>query len=505
MVGKVDLDGYLNKLNSFVIKNHRYLLAFILIFAFVVRMYYFLQHGNQALWYDEADYMLRSQSMAFGIEDSLYAHKKPVLMPLLWSVFLKIGLGEIFIKLVQVLISTVTVYFVYLLGKEAKSKEVGLIMAGLLATFYLHIFFAIRVMLDDPAIMFTVLAMYFFIRWYKYHKLKDSVLAGLFLSLSIQVFYIPMYLGALFLVFLWVTRRLNFLKDKQVWVALGVLVASIIPWLFWNFLQYGNAFFWYLSYSGTGSVLEGYDHGLFGFLKVFPDTLFTPMFVAFALGLLLVVLDFYFNWSAILRRKTKKFDMDILFFGWLAIVPLALSKVIVHVEPRYMLPAMVAAFYFVAVCLMFVCTVIYEKAFKKRWKELAFVLVFLFVIFVSVSQLSYAHTLIESKSSGFEQERFAGYWLNQNLEEDEVYITCNQQVVLESYSARKSYAFGSKEERLIGYIEDYAPKYLVVDGYVGDCLFEYPDNHVDQFELKQVFFVDDAQTQPIVLIYEILY
>jgi 4-amino-4-deoxy-L-arabinose transferase-like glycosyltransferase len=482
------------------------LLSLIILVAFILRLYYFIKFGDQALWYDEADYFLRAKVMAFQeLADAPYAARKPVFMVFIWTAILKLGLGELFMKFIQVIISTVTVYGIYLLGKEVRSKEAGLILATLLTTFYLHLFFSIRVMLDEPAFFATVFAAYFFVKWYKSRKTKDIVWAGIFTGLAIQIFYIPAYLLAVFFIFLLFTDRLKFFKDKQSWYALLALGLSVLPWLIWSWLVLGDPFYGFRAYQGTGEVLVGYDSGLDGFFKVIPTALFAPLFAMFVAGLVKVFLDIYVNFKQIVQRKTKRYDMDIFFLIWLILFPIALAIEIVHVEPRYMLPAFIPAFYFIATALLFFKTIIEKNVVHKYAKQISILLVVLFLVYTSFTQVSYADDLISLKSVGFEQEKPAAAWLEENTEEDDYFVSCNQQVIFQAYTGRNGAAFGTNIEALDQMIEENKPKYLILDAYVGDCAFEHPQENPEQFELVKIFFADEAEQQPVILIYEVLY
>lgn len=486
------------------------ILVLLLVFTFGVRYYYFTQHQDQALWYDEGEYLLRAKTFVFDhmSEAPGVSERRPVLMPAFWSGFLAFGMGEMAIKFFQILISVAGVFLIYLLGKELHGKKLGLIMASLLSFYWMHIFFSFRILLDEWALAASILAVYFFVRWYKNKNLWDAVGFGFATALAVMIFYIPLYLVALFGTFLLITKRLDFLKEKTFWYAVLALFVTALPWLIWCYIQYGNPFFGFTSYHGTWAKMDGYDYGLWGFMKVLPYGLIGPMFYFFLFGLGKSLLDMVMSADLILKRTVKKFDMDLLMLIWLIGVTVALAVEIKHVEPRYMFPAFVPAFYFLGKGLLFIYDVVKSSVSKlenANFKYLALLVIILIISYFGYIQLTFADNLIENKAKGFSQERVAGDWLEANMAIDEVFLTCNNIPLYEAYSDRLGYNFGRNLSRLDYFIGEKHPKYLVAGAYSPDCAFEYIQNNATVFKLANVLFEDVARTQPVVGIYLIDY
>ena len=488
--------------------RHLILLLLILVFAFFVRFDYLTEYSDQGLWYDEGEYLLRAESIAFDdLEDPEgVAERRPVLMPAIWGSILFLGGGEYSIKFFQVLISVLTILFVYLLGKEAHSKNLGLIMAALLAISWIHIFFSIRIVLDEAALLFSVMAMYFFVRCCKNSNWKDSVLAGVFTALAVMSFYIPLYLIPLFLVYLFFTKKFDMFKDKNFWYGVLAFVLALAPWLLWSYIVHGDPLFGLIQYHGTGQIEEGYDFGILGFFKVFPAVALTGMMIFFLIGLIKSLIDVGLSLDLIWNRKTKKLDFDVLFLGWLLIVPIALGIEIVHVEQRYMFPAFIALFYFLGKGLLWLKDVI-DKNLAEKSKEakyLSVILIILLLAYFAFAQLSYAEAAIGGSSSSFQQQREAGDWLSENMELEDNFVACSYVVVYQAYAERQGYAFGMDVSLMDEVIEKYDPKYLVADAFTSDCAFEEIVSRGDQFVQKAIFYYDEAETQPIVVIYEVV-
>src|SRR5262245_39064825 len=76
--------------------------AAILLFAAAIRLASW--RVNQSLWPDEAVYLLAAKSFA-GLADYELPAARPVLLPLLWSLFFRAGLGEPAIRLTGIAFS----------------------------------------------------------------------------------------------------------------------------------------------------------------------------------------------------------------------------------------------------------------------------------------------------------------------------------------------------------------------------------------------------------------
>jgi hypothetical protein len=490
------------------IGSSKALLIGLILFALGLRLYFYFQYGGQAFWYDEADYFLRAKAIAFNLDWASFASRKPVILPFFWSIFLWLGGNEMTLKLTEIFFSTCVVYVVYLLGKEAYNKYVGLMMGLFFAVYYFALFFSIRLLLGQGALLATVFAVYFFIKWYKKRDYKYIIFAAIATSLAIQIFYIPLYLVYMFVLFLMFTRPHTFYKDKHLWIAVLTVFLTFVPLMLYWYFAYGDPFFGFSQYFGTGNphpeglARDGLatNNGILGFLLVIPTSMYIPLFVACVIGLLRAVADIYLNAKNIIHRKTTEYDIDILFIFWLFLVPIALGVVIIHVEPRYMFPGLIPAYYFAATGLYFVWKII-----QKYSKPIATIALIIFLVYVSYSHVMEGNQIIGYSSNSFQQERFAGHWLEDNLEEDETFLSCNQLAVLESYSGRHGYNFAINTTKAEEFVENYHPKYLVIDGYYIDCAYNYPNENPDKYKLVQAYFVDESQTQPIILIYEVLY
>src|SRR3989338_4758108 len=102
---------------------------------------------------------------------------------------------------------------------------------------------------------------------------------------------------------------------------------------------------------------------------------------------------------------------------------------------------------------------------EKQKQRLGTLAIFILIIIVIVSHLSYANEIIMLKSTSFSQERAAGEWLKDHTEESDVLIACTQAVPLTYYTERKVLTY---RYNITGTDEDITNnkiKYLILDGY----------------------------------------
>src|SRR3989344_8956176 len=98
-----------------------YVVAAVLIFGFLIRLYYFNLVGEQPLWWDEMAYVSLAKNYVMHQWDSTQliigeTLIRPQLLPLLWALLLLFNLPEIYARFILEFIpSVLSVFFVYLI------------------------------------------------------------------------------------------------------------------------------------------------------------------------------------------------------------------------------------------------------------------------------------------------------------------------------------------------------------------------------------------------------
>ncbi|HDD64952.1 MAG TPA: hypothetical protein ENF61_02430, partial [Firmicutes bacterium] len=114
--------------------NIKKILFIILSAGFVLRLIFIFTLKNKFYFDDEYEYFKMVQNFLEGkgliIAENLKAFRPP-LYPLFLSLLYSFGLNFSGIRIIQAIISTITVYFIYRIGKTVVSEKIGIFSAGI--------------------------------------------------------------------------------------------------------------------------------------------------------------------------------------------------------------------------------------------------------------------------------------------------------------------------------------------------------------------------------------
>ena len=150
----------------------------VLVFAFIIRLYYFIQVGNQPLWWDELCYGSLAKNMISGAWDgtSLIIGEtliRPPFFPFIWSLLMSINFPEMASRLMlEFLPSVLSVFFVYLVGKEIFGKRVGIIASFIFSVFWIHLFYTIRFLTKHTIVPLNKIAKLYHLSIGTVHNIK---------------------------------------------------------------------------------------------------------------------------------------------------------------------------------------------------------------------------------------------------------------------------------------------------------------------------------------------
>src|SRR3989344_6431855 len=273
----------------------------VILIAFVIRLYYFIQTYNQPLWWDEAEYMSMAKNILYGIPFD-FNPQRPILFPLLMSLFLWASEGAVRFFIVF-LPSLGVVVLTYLLGKELYDKKTGLIAAFIISIFWSILFDSTRIHADVLGLFFSLLGIYLFWKGYVANKSVKLVSLGfLFMILAFMV-KVNMILALLIvLIFLIITKKLKFLKEKILWKSSIWIVIPLIPFSIYNYLKFGTILPFIAGYvdptSLTAKFQSSFNWSILKFTYVYTYEIF---FVLFILGSLFVLLNLVLGFDLIYK------------------------------------------------------------------------------------------------------------------------------------------------------------------------------------------------------------
>ncbi|WP_370477426.1 glycosyltransferase family 39 protein [Tamlana flava] len=174
--------------------DSKFVLAFILLLATILRFY---NLGFQSPWLDELHTMVETDpSLSFKeFYDLLFTRE---LMPHLYYLLARIFSFLIddsiaVVRSISAIAGVLTVFAMYFLGKEMKSKKVGLIAALLMAINHFHIYYSQEARPYALLSLFTTVSFLYLIRFLKKEHIKSGLLYAVFAALMINTHFFGLF------------------------------------------------------------------------------------------------------------------------------------------------------------------------------------------------------------------------------------------------------------------------------------------------------------------------
>lgn len=380
--------------------RRKYILIAILILAAVLRLAY-LSRGDTIN--DEVFYAFR----AIGLLDfdeaaqqktplewnnpyipwwtKLSFHDHPPLVFWVQHFFIKIfGENNFSFRFPSAILGILSVYLLYLIGRQLFSREAGLLGALFLAVTLSGVYISRTGMQEPYVIFFLLLASYFFLKSFK----KDSYLiwTAVALGFGLLAKYNTFVLIPIFLTYSLLYRR-DFFKNKKFWMGAGLIILICSPIIIYNIALYRNVghFDFQLSYifhqnHPEWTVQPGKETGSIS------DRLhqFVPRLINSNswLFLILVAVSLAAFFGTCLK-KGRIFFRRFAFLFW-SIFYLA-ALIIFGIGPSYRFLSILAPFF--SLCIGIFFWFLYQKYLSGR-KKIAIALLLMFVgfeIFYSVN------------------------------------------------------------------------------------------------------------------------
>ena len=155
-----------NDVKSWLKDPYNLLFVLLMVFTIVFRLYYFSMTMNQPTWWDEGDYLAVGKEIALPSPERTewwghFAGMRPPLMPLVWALFIKFGIGEAAMRLLtEVIPSMLIILFTYLLGASLFNKKIGLIAGYSFSIYWVLQFYSYRFLTDIPTVLLAMISIY---------------------------------------------------------------------------------------------------------------------------------------------------------------------------------------------------------------------------------------------------------------------------------------------------------------------------------------------------------
>lgn len=485
--------------------RHNQILVGILLLALIIRLYFFILTNGQPLWWDEAEYLLKAKNLAFGTPETGWAgHLRPILFPAIASVFLKVGLGESFLRFILVLISLGGILLIFLIGKELFNERVGLFAAFIMSVFYLDLFYTSRLLVDVPQVFFVLLAVFLFVK-HQFgggsRKLIWFILPVLFVGTMVR-FTVGVFILVI-LFFLIITKGLKLLKEKDWYISAGLGILSFTPYLIYSTVKFGHPLFTIISILSKGTTTR--NEGVTGFdifmeyVNYFPNYMHLFFFILFLVGLAFALFSLSLRIDRLTRDKEGQKYLFLLL--WILIPVVYFGFLVNHFEDRYIFKIFPAVFFLAGLGL--------DKLYllvKKHGKNLALVAVLFILIFGGYNMFTRGTELIKSKVSSYDTLRDAGLWIKENSNPEDIVLNMGRPQNT-YYSERTTIRIPDTEEDFVAYITENRPRYVVLSVWERHpaWLNDWPQENPELIAPVKAFFQDAQQQQPTAVIYEFKY
>ncbi|MFH1331682.1 MAG: glycosyltransferase family 39 protein [archaeon] len=486
---------------SFFSDKYNIFILGIIIFAFVLLLRYF--NINQALWWDEAEYLSIAKHWAFGVPFDV-SYIRPPFFPALMALFYVLGANEFVIRLFMLVVALAATYFTYLVAKQLFDKRIALVSSFMLAASHLTIFYTARILIDVLVTLLWLLVIFFFWKGYvrkesKYYLWLMGVAVGLGASLKMPFILIV----APLVLYVFLNEGFSMFKNKRLWLAVLFFFIGILPYFLYFNLSYGG-----LPFISTPSYGFGKGDLTFDFYSmVFPLVLRSPIpflegvwifnifLILFLVGMGYIVVNLFLGWD--LLRKEQSLKVYAFLLAWM-VVPFVFLSMISQAEDRYLFMIYPAVF-MVSSLMLFKC---YDFV-KKYNKYLALAFVFAVLLSYAYAQISYGDALTKSKSASYLQLKEAALWMKERSGPDDLIL--NSGVPQNTYySERNTTFYPENEADFDKFITDYKPKFMVISVFERspDWTYDWPEKNQDRVVPVQAYYADAEQKQPLLVIYQ---
>jgi 4-amino-4-deoxy-L-arabinose transferase-like glycosyltransferase len=491
-----------NKILFFLKEN--WILLAILIMTLVIRIFFFIETNNQAVWWDESSYLSAGLHYSNGIPFMIEEIRPPLYQYMIAGLILIDCTDRMIILLLTLIPSVLLVYFIYLLVKEMLNETSGLIAAAFAAVSWNFIFWSNRAQPDFISLCLQVLAVYYFWKMLKVEedptnnnkRYKLAAMAAMFAALGfyfkISALLVPLSLA----VFVLIKDRFVAFKKSEYWIYLLSYVACFIPYCVWSYISFGNMLPFVSPYSTNVAASMPLGWGALLFFNVFG---LNVMFWTFLMGMVLCLKILLYG-DLILKNKSYAFDYRLLVIVLVGVVLSFYIFYIKQVEDRWV-------FLLLPIMCLLCASVLYKVYDMLSLRNLKWVGVLLILVILSVNayeQVKYAGSIIDNKKDSYSPVKDAAEWMKANSGPTEIIMSISYpQTVWYSKRHVETYSIWN-ETYLTQYIDSNHPKFLTISIYEPhpSWIYAYIENNT-RFVPVMGYFQDVQKTKPSLIIYKI--
>jgi len=498
-----ELEQKKDKIVSWLKKPINFSLFTVLFIGIAFRLYYFWMTRAQPLWWDELCYGSLAKNMishAWNGTSLIIGETniRPMIFPFLWSLLLRLNLGELVSRILLVLLPSIaSLFFVYLIGKEIYGKRVGIISAFIYGVLWINLFYTARLLVHMLDLAFLFASIYFFLRAVKPEKeldYKSFAYSLVLLSIATMTRFQDGMVFFIYLLILVLSKKL-YLNKVKFWYAGIIGVSPMFIFFIINFVLYGNIFpalFGNYLTSGTDGKTTPFAFGLLNYIPVY----LTPvLFVLFLIGLAIIVFEIVIGFSLINKNEKLRGGLILIL-----ILVLFFSFFIFYLkaaEDRWLFETAIT----MVIISAFGANFVYE--FLSKYSKIAGVLILvLMLVFGGYAQYKQADPLIKTKQASYLQMKQGFEWIKANTPASSVIIGHGIEPYAIYYADRQYLKLPENDSNGINLGN---ADYLVAHAFVPQPAYlnGYLQDNQKNLEIINVFFFDSQQTQPAMVIYKI--
>ncbi len=209
----------------------------ILLLSLIIRLSYLA--FDYPLWWDSHIYISMGKFLFSGGEIGIWESFRPLIHPFILGFFWSLRLDPVVVgKVLDLFYSLIVILLSYLLAEKIFNKKVAVFSSLLLGLTPLFIMFTGLILTDPLAMLFGLLGLWFLVRK---ESFVSYFIGGFFLALSFLTrFPQGIWFGSVFLVLLF-WKESFLLKLKKLASLTSGFLLPVIPYLFFNYAQYGSA------------------------------------------------------------------------------------------------------------------------------------------------------------------------------------------------------------------------------------------------------------------------
>ena len=364
-------------------------------------------------------------------------------------------------------------------------------------------------MTDVPALLFTLLSIYFFVKSHDTLDLKNFSLSIFFLSLSFLMRNTGAILGFTYLIFLLITKRRRLFKIKNFWIGGIIGVIPILLFFFYNFLTQGSFFPALSPYAQSATNQAGPAYYiLYQFFPHIFGNIFSPgsngvfpfygdvLLIFLMLGALLIAIETGLAYDMVSKSSRIKWNIFSFLFAGVSLIFFVF--ILKAAEDRYLLFLIIVPLLFISHGILF-C---YSKL--KKYNKLLAILFLIVILFLGgYSQFKYGNPIIELKKNSYYNLKQAFLLVNENTPQYAVILGDGIDPYVIYYGERKFEHWNYSDVE--GTLQE--SDYIVIAAFEHqsqEAINLINTNLSSRLTVEQAFFFDQQQKQPSAIIYKII-